>query len=308
MPPPGVDGCPGTGILTRVGSRDITAVLAGVGGVATRPQLVARGFSGYGLTRAVRAGIIQRIRRSRYALNDLDSTLKLAIQHGGVLGSLSAARLYGLWVGLDDRIHISWRSHGNVAKPARVIFGTRPEVLHHWHVAAEVSDSLLAVTPREALAQVLRTESRQLAVACADSAIRQGVLSDRDVRELFRSMPREIAEWERFIDGRSDSGLESMVRIWLIDRGIPFIFHKRIPGIGEVDFLIGRSLVFETDGGQFHDSARDAERDAVRNTRAAARGYITLRARYRMVMFAPHEWQRPLLEHLARGDHKRRVT
>ena len=290
-------------------TRDITAVLASLGGVATRPQLIAEGFSPYGLTRAVREGLIQRVRRSRYALNDLDADLKMAIQHGGVLGSVSAARAYGLWTGLDRRVHISWRSHGNVAKPGRVMFGTRPDLVHHWHVAScELPEtSVVMVTALEALAQILRTESKEMAVACADSAVRHGVLTDEVVRELFRSVPSTIGAWERYIDGRSDSGLESIVRIWLIDRGIPFTFHAAITGVGEVDFLLGTSLILETDGGQFHDAPRDAERDARRNARSAARGFITLRARYRMVMFEPHEWQRPLLEHLSRGDHQRRV-
>lgn len=81
-----------------------------------------------------------------------------------------------------------------------------------------------------------------------------------------------------------------------------------IPGVGEVDFLIGRSLILETDGGAFHDSGNAIERDARRNLRAATRGYLTLRARYGMVMFAQHEWRRPLIEMMARGDHLRRVV
>ena len=285
-------------------------VLTALGGVATRSQLLSAGFSPYQLTGAVRGGAIQRLRRSRYALNGIDPALKMAIQHGGILGSVSAARTYGLWTGLDDRIHISWKSHGNVAKPARVFFGTRPNIVHHWHLASTPTahDSLLRVNVLESLAQIVRTESREMAVASADSALRIGLLADGEVRALFRSMPHAVAAWERYLDGRSDSGLESIARIWLIDRGIPFTFHAMIPGIGEVDFLIGTSLILETDGGQFHDSLDAAERDARRGARGAARGYITLRARYRMVMFAPHEWQRPLLEHVSRKDHLRRVT
>lgn len=198
-------------------------VLQEPGGVATRPELVAAGFSPYQLTRAVRSGVIQRLRRSRYALNDIDLTVKTAIQHGGILGSVSAARTYGLWTGLDDRIHISWKNHGNVAKPGRVVFGTRPDIVHHWHLAsaATAHNSVLRVTPLESLAQILRTESREMAVASADSAIRVGVLREAEVRALFRTMPHAIRVWERYIDGRADSGLESIVRIWLIDRGIP---------------------------------------------------------------------------------------
>lgn len=109
-------------------------VLDELGGVATRAQLVARGFHPYGLTAAVRLGTVLRLRRSRYALTTTDTPTRVAISLGGLLGGLSAARTYEWWTGLDNRIHVSWPAHGNVAKPGRVIFGPRPDIVHHWRL------------------------------------------------------------------------------------------------------------------------------------------------------------------------------
>lgn len=123
----------------------------------------------------------------------------------------------------------------------------------------------------------------------------------------MRSLPDRIAAWECYIDGRSDSGLESIVRIWLIDCGIPFIFHAWIDGVGEVDFLIGHSLILETDGRAFHDSIVDATRDAARDNTAALRGFISVRLRYPLVVFEPEHWKARILEHLSRHDHTRTI-
>jgi hypothetical protein len=291
-------------------STRLTSIVRMLGGVATRAQLRAHGYSGYSLTRAVRAGILLRIRRSRYALLDTDEVTRTAISLGGRVGGLSAARQYGWWTGLDARIHVSWPAHGNVAKPGRVLFGRRPEIVHHWRVLRSpesASDDLRREPPLEALAQVLVSSDRETAIACADSAIRSGLVSEEQVRALLRSLPPRIAAWECYLDGRSDSGIESIVRIWLIDRGIPFVFHAPVDG-HEVDFLIGTSLVLQTDGREFHDPVAFAFRDAVQDFRASTRGYLPVRIRYAFVMFDPELWQRRVLEHLARGDHRRRVT
>ena len=292
-------------------AKRLTSIVRFLGGVASRAQLRDYGYTGYQLTRAVRAGILIRIRRSRYALVDTDHPTRTAIALGGRLGGLSAAREYGWWTGTDSRIHVSWPAHGNVAKPGRVFFGERSSIVHHWRVLrADVpvhAQNLRLEPPLEALAQVLLSSDRETAVACADSAIRSGLVTEFAVRELLRRMPARIAAWECYIDGRSDSGIESIVRIWLIDRGIPFVFHAWVDG-HVVDFLIGESLILQTDGSAFHDSPGDALRDALQDYSSGIRGYLTMRARYRFVMFEPARWQALLIEHLARNDHRRFVT
>ena len=284
-------------------------VLAELGGVATRAQLVARGYDPYGLTRAVRAGVVLRLRRSRYALITTDTATRVAVSMGGLLGGVSAARSYGWWAGTDQRIHVSWPAHGNVAKPGRVLFGPRPDIVHHWRIlgASHQRASLTRESPEETLAQVLLSCDRDTAIACADSAIHLGTMREPEVRSVLRRMPSRVSAWGPFLDGRADSGLESIVRLWLVEQRLPFQVHAAVPGVGEVDFLVGRSLIIETDGSTFHDGPAEADRDGRRDTEAGARGYVTARIRYRMVMDEPARWQQRILEHVRRGDHLRSV-
>src|SRR5690606_37825586 len=77
-----------------------------LGNVATIWQLRAAGFSGYDLTRSVRSGEIIRIRRGWYGVSETTPAQYAAVRVGGKLGGLSAAASYGLWSGLDRRIHV----------------------------------------------------------------------------------------------------------------------------------------------------------------------------------------------------------
>jgi len=292
----------------------LSATMQHHGGIATRDQLRAAGFSGPRLTVAVHHGELVRLRRAWYALPDIDDERRAAIMLGGRIGGLSAAASYGWWRGLDTSVHVSWAPHGNIAKPGRVAFAhsddRQPHIVHHWRTMHDVP---LRRTPwREskiqALAQVLLSCDRDTAVACANSALRIGNLRLAAVLQLFEMMPDRVKAWLIFLRPDMDSGLESIVLIWLIERGIAFTHHPAIGGIRELDFLIGRSLVIETDGRAFHDREKDAARDARNDHRLALRGYIVLRLRYAEIMYNWAGCVALILEHMSRGDHLRRVT
>lgn len=281
------------------------------GPVATREQLKSAGVSGPTLTAAVRADVLLRLRRGHYATPGIAFDCATAVRLGGRLGSISAARSYGWWDGGDDRIHVSWPAHGHVAKPGRMQFDSgRTELAHHWRILREPEDgrsSTWRESPQQTLAQVLLSADRLTAIACADSAIRLGTLSFFEVMAVFSVMPQRIRRWSRYVDGAIDSGLESITRVWLIDRGIPFVLHAAVDGVGEVDFLIGRSLILETDGKPGHADADGRPRDYRRDTAAASRGYIVIRLNYAQVMFDWPACERQILEHLSRGDHRRAI-
>lgn len=288
-------------------------VVALHGGIATRDQFRRHGITGRMLTAAVRSGILVRLRRAWYALPSVDAERRLAIMLGGRLGGISAARSYGWWDGDDKRTHVSWPAHGNVAKPGRPVFdaerlnrSARHEIVSHWRSlreAPEFEAELWRESPEQTLAQVLLSADRLTAIACADSAIHCGTLSWSQVAAVFAAMPARIRGWQRYVDGRPDSGLESIVRVWLLDRGIPFRLHPHIRGVGEVDFVIGRSLIVEVDGREFHEP--QFNRDLRRDNDAARIGCITARLGYPLIMHDWHGCEQRLLTHLARGDHQR---
>src|SRR5690554_7481355 len=78
-----------------------------LGGIATRQQLVAAGCSGYDLTRAVRRGVLRRLRQARYASSIALPDAVVAVRVGGMLAGPSAAKTFGLWSGFDTRVHVS---------------------------------------------------------------------------------------------------------------------------------------------------------------------------------------------------------
>lgn len=291
----------------------LPSIVSGFGPVVTREQLRSAGVSGPILASAVRAGIIVRLRRAHYALPSVALDCATAVRLGGRLGSISAARSYGWWDGEDKRIHVSWPANGNIAKPGRVLLASpedRTQIVHHWRILREPllgEPQVWREPPEQTLAQVILSCDRLTAIATADSAIRSGTLAPFEVAAVFTAMPRRVQEWELHVDGRPDSGLESMVRVWLRDRRVPFVLHAPIAGVGEVDFLVGESLIIESDGRKGHDDLEGQRRDYRRDTAAAGRGYITVRLNYPQIM---HDWpacERQILEHLGRGDHRRPI-
>lgn len=293
----------------------IPAVFGSLGPVATRSQLLERGVTVRQLARAVGDGTIVRLRRAHYALPTVDPDCATAVRLGGRLGGISAARSYGWWDGRDTALHVSWPDHGNVAKPGRPLFASPEKVtvegrmiVRHWRILREQSTATRTCwreTPEQTLAQVLLCCDRLTAIACADSAIRTGSLTPFEVAAVFAAMPRRVRRWHRYVDGVPDSGTESIVRVWLEDRGIPYVIHPRIRDVGEVDFLVGTSLIIEVQSKAHHNGPRERHRDYLRATAAAVQGYITAHLDYAQIMYLWPHCERQILEHLARGDHHR---
>ena len=277
--------------------------------IITRDELLALGWSPRRITAAVRSGDMLRLRRAWYSTPQVPLEHRVAIAWGGRVGAVSAARSYGMWTGLDRDIHVSWSPHGNVAMPARrsqypaVRELAGRAIVAHWR-RGNRGGRTWRESPLEAIRQTFLALDRGLGVAMADSGCRLGLVTSAEVRGMLATLPGMPVP-AGAIDGASDSGLESLLRLWLLDAGIPFRLHARVRGM-EVDFLLGRSLVIETDGKEFHTgSAFDVDR--ARDLTLGTAGYVVIRLSYRMVM---HDWQGcvdRILVALERGDHLRSV-
>lgn len=278
--------------------------------IATRDELLALGWTPSAITAAVRAGTLLRLRRAWYAVPGTPFEQRIAIALGGRVGAVSAARSYGMWTGTDDAIHVSWPPHGNVAVAGRRIHYPYSKelsgrvIVPHWRIGVAGTESWRE-SVLESVRQTFLSCDPALAIAMADSACRLGLAPLESLRAILRSLPIRFHSLDAAIDGRPDSGLESIVRLWLLEVGIPFLLHAHILGL-EVDFLIGRSLIVETDGRDFHTGAAfevDRERDLATGTR----GYVTIRLSYRQIT---EDWQgcvNRILAALERGDHLRLV-
>lgn len=278
--------------------------------IATRDELLALGWTPAAITGAVRSGTLLRLRRAWYAAPGTPFEQRIAIAMGGRVGGVSAARSYGLWTGDDDRIHVSWLPHGNVAVAGRRLAYPHTKeladrvIVPHWRLGIAGPDSWRE-SVLESIRQTFAVCDPSLAIAMADSAVRLGLVTTDSVRALLPRLPRRFHTLGAAIDGCPDSGLESIVRLWLLGVGIGFELHARILGL-EVDFLIGRSLIVETDGRDFHTGAA-FEVDRERDLTTGLRGYVTIRLSYRQIM---HNWPdcvNRIAAAIARGDHLRPV-
>ncbi len=124
------------------------------------------------------------------------------------------------------------------------------------------------------------------AVAVCDSALRRGLLTAEDlsaaVGHLGRGDPR--ARLAAHADARSDSLLESVVRVELRLRGLPVRVQVAHEGVGRVDLLVGGWLVVELDGFAFHADRAGFREDRRRDVELARRGRVVLRFTYEDVL------------------------
>lgn len=274
---------------------DPASITEGLGGVATREQLLARGLTGFDLTRAVRLGALVRVRRAHYATPDATADQRTAVRVGGRLGCLSAAASFGLWGGADIRVHVAVARNASRLRTNRSLSAPRtplpleadairrPIVLH-WCGSIETPLECWRVSLGDCLRQVVRCAGRELAGAVLDSALSTGQLDRASLCELFA----DAFTRERLLAGgatpRSESGTESRVARRLTALGISYRQQVRIPRVGRVDFLLPKRVIVEVDGYAYHSSPDRFEEDRRRDAVAASLGYLVLRFSYAQVM------------------------
>lgn len=152
------------------------------------------------------------------------------------------------------------RVHGfAVTKPART-----------WLDLAGRFDEEYLVVLGDAMLRMGRVTAAELATATALAAGRRGIVVAR------RALPR--------LDGRSKSPPESMIRVRIVDRGMPLpipnadIFDELGCFIATTDLLLKEArIAIEYDGDRHRDEAQ-FQRDMARDQLLARAGYHVLRA------------------------------
>lgn len=270
-----------------------STALADIGPIARARDLRARGVTSREITRASAAGEIIRVRRGVYASPDADDSWIHAAQHGAVPCCVLAGRMLGLWMLEDsDDLHL-WFGHAGNPRPCE----RRSCELHrHWDDGESTLGDLPPV--RNVLLQIAQCAEEETFFCALESALRKPMLHVGDLRWLAERVPPHLRWLLGFARTDADSGLESLIRLRLHKLGISVRTQVRIDGVGEVDFVIGDRLIIEADGKQNHDDDHDGDddqrprtslrhKDLMRDARAAALGYETLRFNYAMIV---HDW------------------
>lgn len=149
-----------------------------------------------------------------------------------------------------------------------------PSVVVHWRRASTATASMVA-SVAEAIDDYARCASLEHRAAAVDSALHLGMLAP--------THPAAAALRPLGIVGVCESGAETVFWLRMRHHRLPVTRQVRIPTVGRVDFLIGKRLVIEVDGREFHDRESTFERDRERDAHLSVLGHRVLRFSYRQV-------------------------
>ena len=255
-----------------------------------------------GITAAVRANALIRVRRDHYALPGTDRHTLEAVRVGGRLGCVSAAAELGIFA-FDSRfthIHIPplssrLRSPQSKRHPLNAV--SRHGVELHWSPLIDATDGTeYCVGARDALAQIIRCQERTFALASLDTALHEQVIGPADLPEIFAHVPAGYRDLWGQIDARSEAGQETVLRRLIMDAGLECEIQVMIPGIGRIDVLVEKCVAVEADSRRFHSSWEQRVSDINRDRLLAERGYLPLRLLYQNIMFEPEAVVRVIRE------------
>lgn len=259
--------------------------------VWTRADLIAQGWTSRELTKAVRAGRLVRARRDRYLSADAPRDVVEAVRVGGLLGCLSLLRLLEVFVFSRPALHVHMtrgasrmRSPKSRAKrlPPRA---TRRPVLH-WHaLVGEPGPSCVSIV--DALIHAVKCQPPRYAIASIDSALNKGLLRVEQLADLFRALPARHGVLRAFIDGRAESGPETLVRLMVRSLGCSVDLQVKFDGVGSVDLVVDGWLVIECDSKTHHSSWKQQLKDYRRDLRLAEYGFCVLRLTAEDILYEP---------------------
>ncbi len=280
--------------MPKLVAMDWNALFAGLNRtIASRAELLSRGATGPALTVAVRRRDLVRLRRDHYALPTAPQDIRQAVRVGGRLTCTSALRHYGIFA-LDDgftQIHVC-RDMSRLRHPRRraepLGDDNRDGITLHWTgLAAPESASEVAVGVVDALVCAVRCQHPWFAVASLDNALFLGVIDKDGVDAVFRRLPASHQHLRALVDGRAESGQESVLRMIVREAGLSYELQVTFDGIGRVDMVVEGRLVLEADSRLAHDGWAKQVRDRSRDLALAERGLMTLRPLYQHILFTP---------------------
>lgn len=284
----------------------IEDAIAARGGTARTVELLQLGHTSHQLTEAVRSGAIVRVRQGHYALPDTDA-LRIAAQRvGGRLAGLWALRAHGVWTPRGAfTMAVTVSPHASrLRSPSdrrRRVSAAECEI--HWD---DTSAGLGGLEP-EPVARAIERLAGQLPpamlFACFESALHQGLLTRPEAERLRARFVRTVSRLFGHADSASESGAESLLKFLILEEGVDVRQQVPLPGVGEVDFVLGERQIAEADGAGYHSGPKEFERDRLRHAVASVLGYRTLRFSARLIEDRPELVRAAVRAALARGDH-----
>jgi very-short-patch-repair endonuclease len=284
-------------ITLRNPDRSIAALATAQHGVVAQAQLVSAGLTPSAISRRVAAGRLHRLHRGVYAVGHTAlpfvahlRAATLACGPETVISSWSTAAWLALCPprlpihvtvpGGRGRHHPGLVVHGGALAPIDVVLR---DGLRQTSWARTMLDIAADATLEEVVGLLDRSASRRL----ASTAPLLEVLS----RGAGRSGTRRLREAFLIVHPQgllTRSELERRALRMMRRHGLPLPeVNARLHGY-EVDFLWRpRGLIVEVDGGAWHSTTTERERDTRKAANLMARGWTVLRLTWRQVVHEP---------------------
>jgi very-short-patch-repair endonuclease len=240
--------------------------------VYRRAELLAAGWHGTTLTAAVRDGRLLRARGGCYLAPDAPVDVFAAVRIGGRLACVSVLARLGVFVRAVDGPHVHLaRSQSRLRRP-------KDAARLHWRpLLRSPHPASACVEVFDALVQAIECQAPRDAVATVDSALHLGLLREDELDELFGCVSQRKRRLRRLVDGRAESGTETLVRLMVRALGADVRLQVKIDNVGRVDLLVNGWLVVECDSRAFHSSWDEQRIDRRRDQELARQGYVVYR-------------------------------
>ncbi len=260
---------------------DILTLMCAAGHVASTARLREH-FSARSLARASDTGLIRRVARGLYSCTHLDTQLVLAAQSGGRLDCVSSLAQHGVWSGVErPGLHLRMEPHQHARRVAGAFV--------HWSGTFQSAEPL-EVAPVDAVLQSIRCLNPDDALACVESALHTGFLTEEQLDLVMLHAPARLVPILLNLDRGAESGYETLVRLKLIRADFQVRTQAYVPEAGRIDILIEECVGLEIDGERWHGPERFIH-DRTKDRNAELQGVRMLR------VARPHifeDWARTL--------------
>lgn len=266
------------------------------GGMVRGTRLKDFGFSRRMLAEEVRDGTILRVRPGVFAAPSTAPDLISAAAHGGAVTCARALRMHGVWTLNDDSfLHVWLGGSGRLHHPKEC-----------WCVGHYFAGTMkLGLAPLEiVLVHVYHCHGDEAFFAALESARSQQKITSSATSRIRGRLPVGARWLVDLARDDADSGLESLLRLRLHLLGIRVDCQVTIPTVGKVDFVVGGSVIVETDGKENHDGASHRHKDLERDAAASLLGYESLRFDYAQVIYDWSVVEAAILAALARASQR----
>ncbi|MCW4385183.1 hypothetical protein OH146_05275 [Salinibacterium sp. SYSU T00001] len=261
-----------------------------VGHVARLRTLRDSGVTSAEIADGIRDGTLWRPKKGWVATRLADRDQVRAVTAGARIGCVSALRRWGVWSGDGDALHLHVatttggldrhvppsmtveavplphpsivNTYGNDLDPIRRCDENGPVI--HWSEQRFEGALDWIVSIEDALAQAVRCQSSEHAVACIDSALHVGAISLTQWERIRETLPRRLERLDERKDARAGSGNETKARLRLLDEGFRVQPQFFLLGAGTVDMLVEDCVIVEVDSEAHHGSPAQRRKDRVR--------------------------------------------